>query len=104
MVGRPGTVGVGWPPDAVPIFGGVLRRVCGFLLYVVPPSDASRAHVSDTDGLTRPSAVGWPRVDSVESASAPVRQHSPLPLGPDASPGHLGASAVMADPSEVDRD
>jgi len=104
MVGRPGAVGVGWPPDRVPKFGGVLRRVGGFLLYVIPPPDGYGAHVSDTNGLSRPTAVGWPRVDSVEPVTASVWQHPPLPAGPQTSPGHRGASANQADPSEVDRD
>jgi chromosome partitioning protein len=64
---------------------------------------ASSPHQADRRGTGRPTAVGWPRVDSVDrTAEAP--DAPPPPASPSVSPGDAAVSARGADPFQSGRD
>lgn len=96
--------GVGWPPEVPPRLGGALPHLGGFLVYVVPSSDADRDPVADPHGLRRPSAVGWPRVDSVDRIALDGEASSRPLSGAYATADSADGSAAGADPSDVGRD
>jgi chromosome partitioning protein len=63
------TGAVGWPAPAPPGRGGRLDRMPGLLVFVWPTGLDGTARPADCHSPPRASAVGWPRVDSVDRAT-----------------------------------
>ena len=65
----------GWPPEAPGPPTAPLNLVGGFLVFVPAGGNPESAQVADSNGLRRPSAVGWPRdnnaVREARDGSAP---------------------------------
>ncbi len=61
--------GTGWPGCDV-YCSGVLRLKSGFMVFGSEPSSFPVKHGPDGRGHGRPTAVGWPRVDSVDSSDS----------------------------------
>ena len=65
----------GWPSERPPAPTAPLNLVGGFLVFVPAGGNPESAQVADSNGLRRPSAVGWPRdnnaVREARDGSAP---------------------------------
>jgi chromosome partitioning protein len=83
--------------------GGKLRLVPGDLIFVPSDTGASPTHQADKHGPASPTAVGWPRVDSVNRTVGESDAPSSA-AGPHASPHGAPESARGADPFEAGRD
>jgi chromosome partitioning protein len=97
----PGTA-LGWPTHHVLGYGAKLRLVPGFMVFEAPPA-AGSTHQADNRGDGRPTAVGWPRVDSVDRTVG-ASDAPPPSAGPHASPDGATVSARGADPFQAGRD
>jgi len=94
---------VGWPDDQAPGYGAVLRLLGGFMVFESLTLVSVSTHQADNHGDTRPAAVGWPRVDSVDP-TAGAFDAPPPSAGPHASPADATVSARGADPFLAGRD
>jgi chromosome partitioning protein len=99
-----------WPPPLVadevperPVHGGKLRLVPGDLYFVSATTVATSTHQADNHGPASPTAVGWPRVDSLDRTVGASDAPSST-AGPHASPSGASEIARGADPFEAGRD
>jgi chromosome partitioning protein len=85
------------------VSAGKLRLVAGDLVFMPADSVTAATHQADNHGPASPTAVGWPRVDSVDRTVG--ASDTPLSIaGTYASPDGAIESARGADPFEADRD
>ena len=93
----------GWPSESPPAPTAPLNLVGGFLVFVPAGGNPESAQVADTDGLRRPSAVGWPRdnnaVREARDGSAPPSLLAQPPVAFAVAQRGYGAQ-----PPDADRD